>query len=139
MQPTNARDDRSNAIRTRPPCGIVGYPSAWAKLERVQDDRQIAVLDRLVRASGFAGPAALGWYAGILLWEAGLRDFPPAPRTLAVEELDLIEKRAAADLRAAADPLTFPKMRGVKRASPVKPTDGARLASPGDAEAWATR
>lgn len=112
MQPTNAADTRAahRRVRERPPCGIIGYAAAWAKLERIGSDAQLAVLDRAVRESGFAGPAALGWFAGCLLWEAGLRDYPTAPRGLTPAEVQMIEDRARASLKGASVAL-FPNLR----------------------------
>jgi hypothetical protein len=139
MQPTNAADTRAEhrRLRVRPSCGIVGYPAAWAKLERVESNAQLAALDRAVRESGFAGPQALGWFAGCLLWEAGLHDYPTAPRGLKPTEIQMIEDRARASLKGASVAL-FPLLRSADKRLLVNGVK-APTAAQEQADDWATR
>lgn len=111
MLPGNAIDGRVNRKRDWPPCGLIGWPAAWTKLERVEHPGQRDFLSKLVREAGFQGPTALSYAASMAMWRAGIRDHPGStPARLDHDVASAIDRRVAEMLSEAPAGL-FPKLR----------------------------
>ncbi len=108
MLPGKFTDDRANAKRPRPPSGLIGWSTAWSRLERIEHAPQREHLTTLVRESGFQGAPALGYTAKLAIWMAGLSGHPgSAPANVPAAA---IEARVRA-LVAAAPAGLFPNRR----------------------------
>lgn len=97
----------------RPRSGLVGWPSAWSVLDKIDDDDVRNLLGDLCRNAGVQGPHALKLLAAMLRWYANGGDYPSAPKALKPAEVTLVEARAREALAPYVGDPRFPRLRGV--------------------------
>lgn len=97
--------------KTLPPrCGLRGWDSAWAVLERTRSSQRRDVLAFLARQGGVAGPG-LKYLAQMLRFRAGDGDYPTPPKGLGAFEIELIHRRALELLEPFEGDDRLPRMR----------------------------
>lgn len=97
--------------RTLPPrCGLRGWASAWAVLERVKVERRRDLLADLARRSGTEG-AGLKFVAQMLCFGAGEGPWPTPAKTLSPFEIERVQERARELLEPFADGVRLPRIR----------------------------
>jgi hypothetical protein len=93
-----------------PRSGLTGWLTAYAVLDRVDDDRQRAALSALVRGLGVQGAPALTYAAQLACWEAGLlKDYQSPKKALKQREVEYIQRRVREEMAALNG--VFPKAR----------------------------
>ena len=99
-----------NLKHPRPESGLVGWASAWAVLDRIENDRQREALSLIVRHLGVHGAPALEAAAHLSMWLCGLGLYQAPRKALKPADFEYIERRVREEL-AQQDPKLFPRMK----------------------------
>lgn len=100
----------ANLKHVRPTSGLVGWASAYALLDRIENDTQRGLLVDVVRGLGVQGAPALEHAANLAMFTTGLAMYRPPRKALKPTELAYVERRVKEEL-AKCDRGTFPRMK----------------------------